>query len=153
MPSRWAPKGSGPRAGVTVASVEPCPQAIPPHAIRRREKGSGRLKTLIWLVFFGSFIYVGIKVVPILLTEYQFQDFMDQTARFATVNRTSAAQISKQVMDEAKQDDIPLSADDLHVTAESGFVNIKADYSVTVDLNVYQWTLNFHPAAGNKPLT
>ena len=28
-----------------------------------------------------------------------------------------------------------------------------ADYSVTIDLNVYQWTLNFHPSAGNKALT
>jgi hypothetical protein len=26
------------------------------------------------------------------------------------------------------------------------------DYSVTVDLGVYQWTLNFHPTATNNAL-
>ena len=128
---------------------------VPKGLVSRRavERGSARLKTLIWLIIFGASIYAGIKIVPVLVTEYQFQDFMEQTARFGTVNRTSAETISKQVMDDAQENDIPLKAEDLHVTAQSGFVDIKADYSVTVDLNLYQWTLNFHPEAGNKPLT
>jgi hypothetical protein len=79
---------------------------------------------------------------------------MQTTARFASVNRNqTAADISKTVMDEAGKQSIPLQAEDLHVTAESGAININADYTVVVDLSVYQLTLNFHPSAGNKPLT
>jgi hypothetical protein len=118
------------------------------------QRGGGRISTLIWLVVMVALIYAGFKVIPVLVTEYQFQDFMQTTARFASVNRnTTAADISKSVMDEATKQAIPLQPDDIHVTAQSGDISISADYSVTVDLNVYQLTLNFHPSAGNKPLT
>jgi hypothetical protein len=31
-------------------------------------------------------------------------------------------------------------------------VQISASYSITVDLQVYQWTLNFHPTASNSAI-
>ncbi len=37
-------------------------------------------------------------------------------------------------------------------TNENGNVQIEAAYSVTVDLGVYQWTLNFHPTVRNDAL-
>jgi hypothetical protein len=116
--------------------------------------GNATLKSLIWLVVLVAGIYTGIKVVPVLVAEYEFQDFMQTTARFASVNRNQTpADITKSVMEEAQKQNIPLQAEDVHVTAESGNINISADYTVTIDLNVYQWTLNFHPSAGNKALT
>lgn len=121
---------------------------------RRSQRGNATVKSLLWLVLLIAAIYAGIKVVPVLITEYQFQDFMQTTARFASVNRNETADdISKSVITEAQKQAIPLKAEDVHVTAQSGLVNISADYTVTVDLNVYQLTLNFHPSAGNKPLT
>jgi Flp pilus assembly protein TadG len=121
---------------------------------RRGQGGNATLKTLLWLVILVAGIYTGIKVVPVLVAEYQFQDFMQSTARFASVNRNQTpADITKSVMEEAEKQNIPLQAEDVHVTAESGNINISADYSVTIDLNLYQWTLNFHPSAGNKALT
>jgi hypothetical protein len=121
---------------------------------RNRQRGGGRLKAIIWLVIVVAGIYAGVKIIPVLVTEYQFQDFMQTTARFASVNRmTTVADIDKSVLEEAKKEDIPLMPENVHVTADSGLVNISADYSVTVDLTVYQLVLNFHPAAGNKPLT
>lgn len=128
--------------------------AIVGMPMRNREHGGSALKTLIWLVILGAFVYVGIKTVPVLMTEYQFQDFMQTTARFASVNRNqTAADVSKLVMDEATKQAIPVKPEDIHVTTTAGLVNISADYSVTVDLSVYQLTLNFHPSAVNQPLT
>jgi hypothetical protein len=121
---------------------------------RRGQGGGATLKSLIWLVILVASVYTGIKVVPVLMAEYQLQDFMQTTARFASVNRNQTpADITKSVMDEAQKQNIPLQAEDVHVTADSGNINISADYSVTIDLSVYQWTLNFHPSAGNKALT
>jgi hypothetical protein len=129
-------------------------KASQPALELRNQRGSANLKSVIWLLILVACVYAGIKVVPVLVTEYQFQDFMQSTARFASVNRnTTAADISKSVLDEATKQAIPLKPEDVHVTAESGLVNISADYTVIVDLSVYQLTLNFHPSAGNKPLT
>jgi hypothetical protein len=99
-----------------------------------------------------SVIYVGVKVIPILVNNMQFQDAIESTARFASVNRQTADDIRTAVLKEADNDDIPIAAQDIHVKGDGGRVEIAADYSVTVNLGVYQWTLNFHPYAKNNPL-
>jgi hypothetical protein len=64
----------------------------------------------------------------------------------------SAEDIRASVLKEAQSEEIPLAAEDIHVKDEGGHVEISADYTVTVDLHVYQWTLNFHPSATNNPI-
>src|SRR6185437_10944359 len=109
-------------------------------------------KLIIWLAILGSMVYVGSQVIPILVNEYQFQDAMQTTARFASVSRQTPDDIRVSVMKQAANQDIPLTPKDIQVKAESGNIQISADYSVTVDLHVYQWTLNFHPSARNNAL-
>src|SRR5665213_155408 len=126
--------------------------AAGPCVHNRNERGNARVKTLFWIAFMAIFAYVCIKVVPILFSEYQFQDAMQTTARFATISRQSPDQIRKTMMEEAKSKDIPVQPEDIHVTSEAGNVKISADYTVTVDLQVYQLTLNLHPSASNNAL-
>jgi hypothetical protein len=118
-----------------------------------RQRGNSRVKLIIFLAIFIAAVYVGVKVIPILINNVQFQDALESTARFASVNRQSPEDIRAAVLKEAHNEDIPITADDIHVKDESGHVEIVADYSVTVDLGLYQWTLNFHPYAKNNPLT
>jgi len=122
------------------------------RSISARQHGTGRLKAIIWLAIIASMIYVGIMVVPILLNEYQFQDAMTSTARFASANRQTADDIRASLVKEAKSEDIPIKPEDIHVESQAGNVSISAPYSVTVDLHVYQWTLNFNPSASNNAL-
>jgi hypothetical protein len=117
-----------------------------------RQRGSSRLKLVLFLAVVVAMIYVGVKVIPILVNNMQFQDAIESTARFASVNRQTADDIRTAVLKEADNDDIPIAAQDIHVKGEGGHVEIAADYSVTVNLGVYQWTLNFHPYAKNNPL-
>lgn len=121
-------------------------------APRDRQRGGGRLKAIVVLAIVAGMIYVGVKVIPILISNYEFQDALESTARFATVNRQSAEDIRTAVLKEAQTEEIPVTADDIHVKDDGGRVEISADYSVTVDLRVYQWTLNFHPNATNNPI-
>ena len=123
-----------------------------PMALRDRQRGAGRLKAIVVLAIFAGMIYVGVKVVPVLVNNYEFQDAIESTARFATVNRQSAEDIRTAVLKEAQSEEIPIAAEDIHVKDDGGHVEISADYSVTVDLRVYQWTLNFHPNAKNNPI-
>lgn len=116
------------------------------------QHGAGRLKAIIWLVIFASMIYVGVMVIPILVNEYEFQDAMQSTARFASANRQTADDIRASLVKEAKSEDIPIKPEDIHVESQAGNVRISAPYSVTVDLLVYQWTLNFSPSASNNAL-
>ena len=120
---------------------------------RHSQRGGGRLKAIIWTLVIASFLYVCFKVVPTLVNEYQLIDGMQTLARFATMSRQTPEQIRAAVLKEAQKDDVPVTAEDIKVTAVNGNVRINVDYSVTIDLTVYQWTLNFHPAVSNDSLT
>jgi cell division protein FtsL len=121
-------------------------------AKRKGEKGGGHLKAIVWTTILVAFIYVAVMVLPILINEYQFQDSIQNIARFASVNRRDGDQVRKDVLDEAQKEDLPVQVEDIKVQSNAGNVRINVDYSVTVDLKVYQWTLNFHPAASNASL-
>ena len=99
-----------------------------------------------------AFIYVAAITLPVLVNEYQFQDSLQEIARFASVNRRTNDQVQKAVLEEAQKEDLPVQAEDIKVTGSGGNVHINVDYSVTIDLKVYQWTLNFHPTASNASL-
>ena len=120
---------------------------------RDRERGAGRLKAILWTLVFVSFIYVTVKVLPALINDFEFQDGIQTIARFASATRQTQEQMLAAVLKEAKKDDVPVDEKDIKIEAVNGNVKIHVDYSVTIDLTVYQWTLNFHPSAGNDSLT
>jgi len=119
---------------------------------RDAEKGAGKLKAIFWTLLLAAFVYVSVKVIPALVNEYEFQDGIQTIARFATMSRQTPEQIREAVLKEAQKDDLAISAENIKVEAVNGNVKINADYSVTVDLGVYQWTLNFHPSVSNAAL-
>jgi len=120
---------------------------------RKSERGAGHFKAILWLLAFAAFVYVMVKVVPVLVDNFEFQDGVQTIARFASATRQTPEQIRAAVLKEAQKDDVPLDEKDLKIEAVSGNVRIHINYSVTVDLAVYQWTLNFHPSVGNDSLT
>jgi cell division protein FtsL len=119
---------------------------------RSREKGAGNLKAIIWTIILVAFVYTAVMVIPVLINEYEFQDSLQNIARFASVNRKNNEQVKQAVLEEAQKEDLPVQAADIKVEGSAGNVHINVDYSVTVDLKVYQWTLNFHPDATNLSL-
>ena len=141
------PSRPGPRRNFS------CPAPVRNGAtLRARESGKGRLKAIIWTTILVAFIYATAMVLPILVNEYQFQDALQNIARFASVNRQNSEVIQRDVLAEAQKEDLPVQAADIKVESAAGNIHIRVDYSVTVDLKVYQWTLNFHPAASNASL-
>jgi len=120
---------------------------------RAAQRGAGHFKAILWLLLFASFIYVMIKIVPVLVNDFEFQDGVQTIARFASATRQTPEQIRAAVLKEAQKDDVPIDTQDIKIEALSGDVRIHVEYSVIVDLTVYQWTLNFHPSASNDSLT
>jgi hypothetical protein len=147
LPGTGAPR---PGNGKTVSRAVPAALAV--AAQREGQRGAGNLKAIVWTMILVAFIYVAAMAIPVLINEYQFQDSLDEIARYASVNHKTTEQIKKAVLDEAQKEDLPIQAEDIKVVGNAGNVHINVDYSVIIDLKVYQWTLNFHPAASNAAL-
>jgi hypothetical protein len=117
-----------------------------------RQRGAGKLGTIIWLVILGSLIYVGFKVVPAYIDNYQLEDLMKQEARFANINRRTPEQLRDIVFKKVRELDIPARREDVRVEAVQSGYRISVKYTVVIDLPGYQLTLNFSPTADPRSL-
>jgi hypothetical protein len=119
---------------------------------RRGEKGGSRLKTLFVLALVFAMVYSAIKIVPIYVTDYQLQDTMQEEATFASINRKSADDIKADLEKKLTNLGIQVDPKDIQVSAYSGNVQISLEYTIPVDLTVYQLQLHFHPQADNTSI-
>ena len=122
------------------------------NRVRNRQAGSSSIKAILWTGLLVAFMYVCVQVVPIYVADFQFRDSMESAARFASVNRLSPDAIRQSLLKEAEKAEMPLKLEDIKVATHNERIDIEANYSVTVDLHVYQWTLKFHPSASNNRL-
>ncbi len=118
-----------------------------------RERGGARLRTAIWLVILGAAGFVAYKVVPVYLANYQLADKMQTEARYAVVNHRTDDNLRDIIFREIQDRDIPAHREDIKILENSQrAVRLSVDYTVDVDLKVYQLHLHFNPAAENRAL-
>ena len=110
------------------------------------------MKLFLLLVLLGSMIFVGIKVLPIYVNNYQMQDAIESEARFAIGNRLGAKDIRDNIWKKVNEIGVPADQENLKITANQGSIQISLDYSVPVDLLVYKFTLDFHDHADNRSI-
>jgi hypothetical protein len=120
---------------------------------RRSQRGGGTIKAIIWtaLLIYGAF--VAYKILPAYVAEYQLADKMQEQARFAVVNHYPEEQIRDSIFKVIKDLEIPVKREDIKITASQDVVRIACDYTVPVDLLVYQMNLHFTPSSENKSIT
>ena len=118
------------------------------------ERGGSRINLVITLVIVGFLIFTAVKVIPAYVNNYQFEDSMQSEARFALSYPTkNPDDIRNDLWQKAQDLSIPLASKDaIKVTEDQRDVTISVDYSVPVDLKIYEFTLQFHPHADNHTI-
>lgn len=122
--------------------------------IRDGERGSINFKFLFTVLFVAALVFAAIKIVPVYVTNYQFQDSMQTEARFALSGypRKSEDDIREDLWKEMQKQGIPARKEDIHVSIQQSLVNITLDYSVPIDLKLFQWAPEFHLHADNHTI-
>jgi hypothetical protein len=98
--------------------------------------------------------YSAFKIVPAYFANYQLQDMIKSEALFATsaYPRKTADDIHSDVWKKVQELGIPAKPEAIKVTGGDQAVSITVDYTVPVDLTVYQFTLDFHPHADSHSI-
>jgi hypothetical protein len=119
-----------------------------------REHGGSKLNLIITVAILGSLIFSAIKLIPPYFANYQLQDAIESESRFALTGypKKSVDDIRDDVFNKAMDLGVPASKDNIQVDVQNGSVSIAMDYSVPIDLKVYQFTLQFHPHADNHTI-
>ena len=98
-------------------------------------------------------LYVGVQVIPPYFHNYQFQDAIENTARFTGVDTAITPEdIRQKAFKSAQEYDIPITAEQINVTRNGTEVAIWADYTIHLDLPVRPLDLEFHPSTRQKPI-
>jgi hypothetical protein len=118
------------------------------------EHGGSKLNLLLTVVILGSLIFGGIKLIPPYFANYQLQDAIESESRFALTGypKKTVDDIRDDVYNKAIDLGVPANKDNIEVDVQNGSVSIGMDYSVPIDLKVYQFTLEFHPHADNHSI-
>jgi hypothetical protein len=119
---------------------------------REREKGAGKVKAVLVLFVLIALVYVGFKVVPPYMDNYQLQDAMKTEARFAGVERKNQDQIRADIFARIRELGIPAKPEDVVVEPDGYNFKISVKYTVLVDLPGYQLKLDFQPNADSRSI-
>jgi hypothetical protein len=90
------------------------------------------LKRLIELVIAAAIIYAGWHAGLVYLHHFQFQDALEETARFG--RGRSEAQLRERIMEYAAEYEIPLDPAAVLVQSDTNGTRIKAPYTARLQL-------------------
>lgn len=114
--------------------------------VRNKQLGESKIKPILVLLILAFGAYAAFKITPVFFAEYQLNDMMKSEALFATsaYPRKTAGDIHGDVWKKVQELGIPAKPEDIKVTGGDQAVSISVDYTVSVDLTVYQFTHDFH---------
>lgn len=103
------------------------------------------LKALLSIAIVAALIYVALRLVPIYMTSYQFQDAIEEEARLDAYSQKTEEDIKDMVLKKAQSLDLPIEASQIKVQRTGPSVSISAAYTVHVDFPVHPVDLSFTP--------
>ena len=114
------------------------------------------MKMILAVAVVAAIVFSAFKIVPVYVNDYDLKDSMQQEARFMfnpnTGRPKSLDEVRSDIARKAQQLGLPLQSDDIQVAQDGNKVSISADYTISVDLIVYQLSLHFHPQADNTSI-
>ena len=108
----------------------------------RDERGEGRIGTLFGVLVLAVFIYLGVKIVPLLINVYEFRDSIEEQARFAALPRHDDDVVKKTILRKAQELELPVGSKDVIVNRSSTRIDIQVKYTLPIETPVY--TYNWH---------
>ncbi len=112
--------------------------------IRRGQEGEGRAGTFIALIVLGVAIYLGVKFIPVMINAYAFRDYLDEQARFAQLPHHDDDMVKRNILQKARELELPVAGKDVIVDRTSSHIDIRAHYIVPVVTPVYTYNWEFN---------
>jgi len=106
------------------------------------ERGEGRLGTLFGLSVLVLTVYLGFKVVPVMVNAYAFRDYIEQEARFAALQKKDD-EVIKRVLRKAQELELPIKAKNIRVNRDQSHFDIAVKYTVPIETPVYTYNWDF----------
>jgi hypothetical protein len=95
-------------------------------------------------------IFVGIKIVPPYISNYQLQSSIQNIALIASYSPITEDEIRRNVISQANTCGVDLQPNQVMVKKGHGTVVIVVNYTVTVDFIARKMDIHFEPSTSNQ---
>ena len=108
-------------------------------------------KALFGLAMVVTAFYAAFLLIPIYYNNYSFQDELDNQARQASYSNGITDQDVQEILArKAKELEIPLGPDQIHVARTGNEITITTQYTVNIHTPIRDFELKFEPSTKNK---
>jgi hypothetical protein len=101
-------------------------------------------KRLLIIAFIVAVIFLARQYVPPYFSRFEFGDAVRQSVKYAGAANKSPEAVRRDIMEAAKDYDIPIEAKDIRITRTDVNFTVDIDYSWPIDLKVKKYDLQFH---------
>lgn len=108
----------------------------------RRERGEGNFGCLVGLVVFLAAIFVAYKMIPIKIKAAEVREVLQDEAKSAGTHNDD--QIRAAILKKAKDDDLPITEDNLKISRTTSEIKIDLEYVVPVKFPGFTFNWKFH---------
>ena len=109
---------------------------------RAAERGEGRFGTLFGVAVLAATIYLGVKIIPVMIDGYTFRDFLEEEARFAAL-RNRDDEVRERVLRKARELDLPVGGRNIRIDRNNTWFEIQVRYTVPIEMPFYTWNKEY----------
>lgn len=101
-------------------------------------------KRLVIIAFILAMIFLARQYVPPYFSRFEFGDAVRSSVKYAALSRKTTEAVRRDIMDAAKDYDIPIEPKDIRFTKRDLNFTVDIDYTWPIDLKVKKYELKFH---------
>jgi hypothetical protein len=108
----------------------------------RRERGESQFGCLLGLILLGIAIFVAWKMIPVKVKAAEMRQTVVDEAKSAGTHNDD--RIKAAIMAKAREDQLPLTEDNINIVRASGEITVTVNYTVPIVFPgyTYQWHIN-----------
>ncbi|MGH9363422.1 MAG: hypothetical protein ACRD2T_16050, partial [Thermoanaerobaculia bacterium] len=95
------------------------------------QRGEGNLGCIAWLLVFAVALLIAWKAIPVKIQSAELYDFMVELTKFSA--SMSPEELEKRILERAKELELPLDKEHVHVVREGDRIKMEAHYTVPLD--------------------
>ncbi|HMD97213.1 MAG TPA: hypothetical protein VKM93_07800 [Terriglobia bacterium] len=130
-----------------------CGTFDPKFSVWRSEPArGGSVRLVLGVAAFSVLVFIIVRSVPFLVADFQLGMQLEDVVAHDSAARAPNEVIRANVVRCAENLGLPVTADNVTVTGGGGYVSVKVDYTVEVDLKVYTWVIYFSDSSNLHPV-
>jgi hypothetical protein len=109
-----------------------------------------RWRLVAGCVVLAALVFFAILFAPVYIRNLKLQNFVDEITHRVGAEKQSDEVLRGSVLEKARQLDLPVKEDNVHIYRSAEGLRIDVHYSVTVSAPFYRADVHFYPGAGSR---